>query len=712
MFKWYQQAGICYAYLADIEWFEHSYDMYDCYQTLRDARWFRRGWTLQELLAPAHIKFFAKNWKPLGTKLQLCDIIAKITGVSHNALLGQPLSDFNVAERMSWAAARETTRPEDVAYSLLGIFDVHMPLLYGEGGRAFQRLQEHILERSEDYTIFTWQAPGSAKDLSLIASAPIDFAETGTETFDKEWQYSQLSSSFETRTGLREDTESFETKMREPPVATSRGIRMQLYTIELFNGSYKALVCPIRTNPLERGFWLCLEVWRPHVSSDVVYRRGNSWTVEHISSLETAQLRQIYGARTNYVENVASRQDHNAAFLGRIVNELILGDRPSQPAPALARRLRNHNLWCPRCSSYAPRFGTRQFRGTLCGRCDREKLQLAIKDLEKDATTKTFEDAQELTVLKRVSSLTDGFEKDEATDRQLLKLESAVRNIYTRPSNMPIAGRQSIPSMGLLLCSLIAISRERGEGRVLDSRQALLLKDFVRIVESSPSIGSFAFHICSEHMAFISTAGQDLLRIMLQCCAVLAEDDPRDMLSVKVAGSQYADFARRQTANSDNPRILHWPNIDAGTSLLSASDHHHIIDLFGKTLMNRPTVAKHDSFIRWMAKAVDLWSSHAEAHHLCAVFVHIRQAIWQNGIMGGRRNPFVVDARIIEALLSYHFSHTDDTTFPGTHQWKIREIHTMAAGNAPWQRVLQRILPDGNEDATTQSSDSKIYILD
>jgi hypothetical protein len=112
----------------------------------QQSRWFTRGWTLQELLAPPSLEFFSREGKLLGDKKSLEVQIHEITGISLLALQGSPLSQFSVTERMAWAAKRETTIEEDQAYSLMGIFDVHLPLIYGEGmGHAFHRLRKEIL---------------------------------------------------------------------------------------------------------------------------------------------------------------------------------------------------------------------------------------------------------------------------------------------------------------------------------------------------------------------------------------------------------------------------------------------------------------------------------------------------------------------------------------------------------------------------------------
>jgi hypothetical protein len=111
------------------------------------SRWFTRGWTLQELIAPASVEFFSVEGERLGDKKSLERQIHEITGITAQALQGGPLSQFSVKERISWTEKRETKREEDAAYSLLGIFDIHMPLIYGEGRKkALVRLQKEIKE--------------------------------------------------------------------------------------------------------------------------------------------------------------------------------------------------------------------------------------------------------------------------------------------------------------------------------------------------------------------------------------------------------------------------------------------------------------------------------------------------------------------------------------------------------------------------------------
>ena len=126
--------------------------------SFRESEWFTRGWTLQELLAPRYVVFLSQNWRALGTKDSLVDLLEEITGIDAPVLFGESgsLDKVSVARRMSWAAGRKTTRVEDRAYSLMGLFGIHMPTIYGEGANAFTRLQLEIIKQCPDQSIFAW----------------------------------------------------------------------------------------------------------------------------------------------------------------------------------------------------------------------------------------------------------------------------------------------------------------------------------------------------------------------------------------------------------------------------------------------------------------------------------------------------------------------------------------------------------------------------
>jgi len=151
MFRWYRSADRCYVYLSDVSILDcdlnSQLSQLPWESAFRASRWFTRGWTLQELLAPASVEFFSREGQRLGDKKSLERQIHEITGISILALQGTPLSQFGVDKRFKWAEKRQTTREEDWAYCLLGIFGIFMPLIYGEGkGNAVIRLRKEIDE--------------------------------------------------------------------------------------------------------------------------------------------------------------------------------------------------------------------------------------------------------------------------------------------------------------------------------------------------------------------------------------------------------------------------------------------------------------------------------------------------------------------------------------------------------------------------------------
>ncbi|EJF60827.1 hypothetical protein DICSQDRAFT_24722, partial [Dichomitus squalens LYAD-421 SS1] len=156
MYNWYGHAVVCYAYLPDVsnpsrppsqEW-ELEF---------RTSRWFTRGWTLQELLAPGIVIFLSSTWECLGSKRTLSSLVTSITGIPHTVLtMERALNQVSMAERLRWASSRITSRKEDEAYCLMGIFGVHISITYGEGSSAFMRLQEKILKHIPDQTLLVW----------------------------------------------------------------------------------------------------------------------------------------------------------------------------------------------------------------------------------------------------------------------------------------------------------------------------------------------------------------------------------------------------------------------------------------------------------------------------------------------------------------------------------------------------------------------------
>lgn len=230
MFRWYRDATVCYAYLIDVK----------TTSELQHSRWFTRGWTLQELIAPAQVHFYSSDWEFLGSKSELQDQLWKITGVEQEVLSTGAFGYISVAKRMSWAANRRTTRVEDTAYCLMGIFEVNMPLLYGEGRKSFTRLQEEIMKVTDDHSIFAWGLPRklrTAHDFSTDDSLPINsllhslFADSAADfTFSDDIQVLD---------DLQPDM---------PPIVSSNGVRVELPVWSGGGIQFAAISCVVRGN--------------------------------------------------------------------------------------------------------------------------------------------------------------------------------------------------------------------------------------------------------------------------------------------------------------------------------------------------------------------------------------------------------------------------------------------------------------------------------
>jgi uncharacterized protein YerC len=181
MFTWYREAKICYAFLEDVDSTLEKSAFQDMF---RSCRWFTRGWTLQELIAPKTVIFYDQKWVEFGTKAILSTEIAQITTISERFLnSSREIKYASAAQRMSWLARRRTTRIEDMAYCMLGIFNINIPLLYGEAEKAFARLQEEIVRTTHDHTIFCWTWPETIpqpKWIPILAPNAAAFINSGS----------------------------------------------------------------------------------------------------------------------------------------------------------------------------------------------------------------------------------------------------------------------------------------------------------------------------------------------------------------------------------------------------------------------------------------------------------------------------------------------------------------------------------------------------
>ena len=185
MYRWYGGAKICFAYLSDVDFSTHDGTRPDPqtpgtddphWLAFRRSKWFTRGWTLQELLAPLVVQFYDHNWRSIGDRGKLRLDIHMATGISEDILFypRYKIAAASVAQKMSWLSSRQTSRGEDIAYCMFGLFDINLPLLYGEGrAKAFHRLQLEIIRTCDDESIFAWRATYDLDSTRLPPCSPL-----------------------------------------------------------------------------------------------------------------------------------------------------------------------------------------------------------------------------------------------------------------------------------------------------------------------------------------------------------------------------------------------------------------------------------------------------------------------------------------------------------------------------------------------------------
>lgn len=527
MYAWYKRATSCYVYLSDMEYFEDTLDEGSVEWNLGISRWFTRGWTLQELIAPMSVTFFASNWAVLGTKLQFCATISKITGINSEALLGKPLGTFNVAERMSWAAGRRTTRIEDVAYSLLGLFDINMPLLYGEGTRAFVRLQEQIIEMHEDYTIFAWT--GDPKSSSMLAPSPDCFSERGQPYYDGMWTYAQLSPTLV-------DGDSKTTPgiggTGSPPTVTSRGIKMEVpCTIEpksiwpSVNSECIMVLCTISDGSHGKCRWLCLRLgWLTTASgaqSGAAVRcqgvvKGNSLFPAWAGELHTT-IKEIYVSRKDHHEVSSDEPLQRRCSLLNLIARERFKSLPAIDSVALARRIVDRG-WCSSCRTY-PRMphdwcGMDANRGDSVSfnfqtgetRLERQQPDLSTFSLDQDDLA-VYSSAQQINGSSTIKDPTSFLRR---LDAELRALEGCLWTVCSHLHTIP---------MKFLLCCCVAMANELSRTM---GREAMSLSEFFTMDEFVTRVISSVTECPSVPWLTLTMSAQLKRKMDLTSSAILA----------------------------------------------------------------------------------------------------------------------------------------------------------------------------------------------
>lgn len=299
-------------------------------QRFRNSAWFTRGWTLQELLAPQNVVVFcARSWEYFyklvkyehmeyreGSSInrahdqRFITAMEDITGIREiNLRDPSTIRLVCIARRMSWAAKRQTTRVEDLAYCLLGLFNINMPLLYGEGPKAFYRLQQEIIRQSDDESIFAWKwrtiyPPFDA--LPLLAPSPSVFHDSDAIMYAINHNERSPRSAYSiTNKGLQMETEVWvvrDTKYRYPWMSTFEG---KLYIIRLH-----CSLLPWTKDPrpwtdcalvLRRIYWTGKDPSTPEGPNDIYHRVNFEDLGEDIDSSFPPDQRETLGVIRLYI---------------------------------------------------------------------------------------------------------------------------------------------------------------------------------------------------------------------------------------------------------------------------------------------------------------------------------------------------------------------------------------------------------------------------
>jgi hypothetical protein len=317
MYKWYENSMVCYALLDGESSHLSVYDSKACdvQEDHLEDKWFTRGWTLQELIAPSRVEFFDKNWKHIGNKFQCSGYIALVTTIPENVIRSsRSMSSYGIATKMSWAAGRQTTRIEDVAYSLLGMFKVNMPLLYGEGKKAFIRLQEEIMKESDDHSLFAWDFQEDYerepfKFRSVLADNPSRFANSAMIYSTP--GYTDLYST---------STSSKVSKNRKPYAMTNKGVQIYLPIFDFESiGMVAMLDCKLHGG--HEGHQIVIALQRPPTSHNQTFFRGTTRCIMNFTArgkkrffqpetseiylLKTYSLKVPYFHETGYINDSA-----------------------------------------------------------------------------------------------------------------------------------------------------------------------------------------------------------------------------------------------------------------------------------------------------------------------------------------------------------------------------------------------------------------------
>ncbi|GAW16217.1 hypothetical protein ANO14919_056400 [Xylariales sp. No.14919] len=359
MYGWYSGSATCYAYLVDVPLGD---DQFAEQSAFRRSRWFTRGWTLQELIAPREVNFYNKEWRIIGPKHSIKSaeypsgkrgsqeslgrLLESITGIPEECLEKyRSPSSYSVAKRMSWASKRQCTRVEDVAYSLMGIFGVNMPLLYGEGRRAFVRLQEEIMKETDDHSLFAWTVPEESNESliisSIFAQSPAEFARS-SNIIPVQEELGELS--VVTRKGLK-------ISLNLQPAITSGGVPEHSILRGAF---YAALNCAQARHMTKRIALMLIpdistntnlprSLYRCATTENIVVRKDNTFHTSHtiyIYKNVSLEILQIFSPSFSK-QSLPGHADSDLSMVPRLhrLASILASQRNHEKVEALCRRI-------------------------------------------------------------------------------------------------------------------------------------------------------------------------------------------------------------------------------------------------------------------------------------------------------------------------------------------------------------------------------------
>jgi hypothetical protein len=517
---------------------------------------------------------------------------------------------------------------------MLGIFDIHMPLLYGEGNNAFRRLQEHILEKFEDYTIFAWEDDENGAihaELGLLAPSPAVFQRTRGL-----WkgQYSDLESLTvigPNRLGVSANALRLHSA-RLPMTVTSRGIYMQVpvaHRTRRRNSKFKSAIvlCGISNKHLSKESWLCLEIEQLPSTTGVVCRSAEALRAMDNDDIKMLEVEQLYGlGQTQWISDTLSVSLQGTLLCGVVID--VLANFSSVDPVLLSQQKIDSTC----------HFG--------CTSCYRKTVQSSRSDCPETLDGPTNQIASDTSNLSQNDDTEDNLGtpemKGDAASRKdsfyrskqnidIHKLEATLANIYQDLSPL---------FLRLLLCCLLSLIHEPHFKKSF-ILVAEVVHDLNVCISDCYTIGCFVVRVfdaaCNQWFrveydtidtAAATTSRLRLLTRIIGCCEALATD-PQDKLGITITqASLRALLSQEPLLNFSNlqPQTTCKTNEMLATYTTATSFMQQLRLLHEHEPPSTPPL----DLVDWAVKTATKWSQDIPAQELRLLF-HNFHSLWTSG---------------------------------------------------------------------------------